>query len=165
MKQIYLIGGPMGVGKTTICQIMKSKLESSVYLDGDWCWNMNPFIVNEETKKMVFDNITHVLNNYLECSAFENVIFSWVMHEQSIINEILAKLNINGHKVHNISLICGSMILVKRLEKDINAGLRKFDVIEGSLQRLKMYQCLDTIKVDTTNRSPNEIVKYLIEKC
>jgi len=104
MKQLYLIGGPMGVGKTTICQIMKLKLESSVYLDGDWCWNMNPFIVNEETKKMVLNNIIHVLNDYLECSVFENIVFSWIMHEQSIINDILAGLNIKGHKVHKISL-------------------------------------------------------------
>jgi len=47
------------------------------------------------------------------------------------------------------------------LEKDINAGQRRFEAIEKSLQRLKMYQWLDTIKVDTTNRSPNEIVARL----
>ena len=40
MKNIYIIGGTMGVGKTTICQKLKLKLANSVFLDGDWCWDM-----------------------------------------------------------------------------------------------------------------------------
>lgn len=50
MKKIYLIGGAMGVGKTTVAQILKTKLSNSVFLDGDWCWDSDPFQVTEETK-------------------------------------------------------------------------------------------------------------------
>lgn len=32
-------------------------LKPSVYLDGDWFWNMNPFIVSEENKEMAVNNI------------------------------------------------------------------------------------------------------------
>ena len=53
MKTIYLIGGTMGVGKTTTCQLLKKKLHNSVFLDGDWCWDADPFQVTEETKVMV----------------------------------------------------------------------------------------------------------------
>ena len=53
MKKIYLIGGAMGVGKTTVAQILKTKLSNSVFLDGDWCWDSDPFQVTEETKIMV----------------------------------------------------------------------------------------------------------------
>lgn len=45
MKTVYLIGGTMGVGKTTVCQCLKRKLENSVFLDGDWCWDSYPFQV------------------------------------------------------------------------------------------------------------------------
>ena len=48
MKHLYIIGGTMGVGKTTVCRILKEKLEGSVFLDGDWCWDMHPFQVTEE---------------------------------------------------------------------------------------------------------------------
>lgn len=71
MKNLYLIGGTMGVGKTTTCQIMKRKLNNSVFLDGDWCWDMDPFIVNEETKKIVMENICFLLNNYIKSSVYE----------------------------------------------------------------------------------------------
>ena len=53
MRTLYLIGGPMGVGKTTVCQIMKRRLPRAAFLDGDWCWDMDPFVVTEETKAMV----------------------------------------------------------------------------------------------------------------
>ena len=59
MKHVYLIGGPMGIGKSTICNQLNQDLDHSVFLDGDWCWNMDPFIVNQDTKNMVLDNITH----------------------------------------------------------------------------------------------------------
>lgn len=68
MKQVYLIGGTMGVGKTTTCRLLKEKLENSVFLDGDWCWDMHPFIVNEETRKMVMENIVFLLNQFIHLS-------------------------------------------------------------------------------------------------
>ena len=84
MKKLYLIGGTMGIGKTTVCQWLKLKLNNSVFLDGDWCWDANPFRVTEETKQMVMQNICFLLNQFIHCSVYYNIIFCWVMHEQSI---------------------------------------------------------------------------------
>ena len=84
MKKLYLIGGTMGVGKTTVCMELKHRLERAVFLDGDWCWDADPFQVTDETKNMVLQNITFLLNQFLRCSAYENAIFCWVMHEQPI---------------------------------------------------------------------------------
>ena len=53
MKTLFMIGGTMGVGKTTVCQLLKRDLQNSVFLDGDWCWDANPFQVTDETKAMV----------------------------------------------------------------------------------------------------------------
>lgn len=36
MKNLYIIGGTMGVGKTAVSQQLKSDLPNSVFLDGDW---------------------------------------------------------------------------------------------------------------------------------
>ena len=45
MKTLYLIGGTMGVGKTSACRALQQLLPNSVFLDGDWCWNIHPFQV------------------------------------------------------------------------------------------------------------------------
>lgn len=106
-----------GVGKTTTCQILKNKLPNCVFLDGDWCWDMHPFQVTPETKKMVMENICFLLNQFIRCIAYENIIFCWVMHEQAIIDEILLKLETENCLIHTISLICDADGLRKRLQK------------------------------------------------
>ena len=157
MKTLYLIGGTMGVGKTTVCQLLKKKLNNSVFLDGDWCWDADPFVVTEETKEIVTDNICHLLNNFIRCSAYENVIFCWVMHEQAIIDGILKRLVTKNCEVQAISLVCDEAALRVRLRKDIDGGIRSEDIIERSTARIAFYDKLDTVKVDTSKKSPGEI--------
>ena len=86
-KKLTMVGGPMGVGKTTVCQQLKELLPRSVLLDGDWCWDMSPFVVNDETKCMVLQNIAYLLQNFLSGSGVEHVIFCWVMPQQEIMEE------------------------------------------------------------------------------
>ena len=140
MKTVYLIGGAMGVGKTTVSQQLKKDLANSVFLDGDWCWDADPFQVTDETKEMVMDNICYLLNNFLHCSAYENVIFCWVMHEQSIVDEIVSKLDTEECRVIKISLIVDEANLRKRLLSDI---------------------ALNTVKIDTSNKSVCEIAEEI----
>lgn len=86
----------MGVGKSTICRLLKEKLPNSVYLDGDWCWDASPFVVTEETKEMVMQNICFLLNQFIRCSIYDHILFAWVMHEQSIIDDPSAPLKNRG---------------------------------------------------------------------
>ncbi len=161
MKPLYLIGGTMGVGKTTVCQELKKKLPRAVFLDGDWCWDADPFQVTEETKIMVLENICFLLNQFLRCSAYENVIFCWVMHEQSIIDSITDKLNLSGCRVNPISLICSEETLRMRLQKDIDAGIRNPDIIDRSIARIPLYQKLNTAKISTDNKTVSEIAEEI----
>lgn len=161
MKTIYLIGGTMGVGKTTVCQRLKIELKNSVFLDGDWCWDMDPFQVTEETKAMVLDNICHTLNNFLSCSAFENIIFCWVMHEQAIIDDILSRLNLSDCRIVTISLICSENVLREHLQKDIDHGIRTADIIDRSIERIPLYKKLNTLKIDVSEESVENIVNEI----
>ena len=153
MKTLYMIGGTMGVGKTTVCQQLKQDLPNSVFLDGDWCWDASPFQVTDETKAMVTNNICYVLNNFLKCSAYENIIFCWVMHEQRIIDSILEKLDTQNCEVKCVSLVADEKTLCERLSMDVKRGIRSEDVIERSIARIPMYQALGTIKIDTNAKT------------
>lgn len=140
----------MGVGKTTACRELQKRLNKSIFLDGDWCWDMNPFCVTEETKQMVMDNICYMLNNFLHCSAYEHVLFCWVMHEQGIIDELVGRLDLQDCRVKTISLVCSEESLKKRLQGDIDAGIRTADAISRSCERLPLYQRLHTEKIDVS---------------
>ncbi len=124
MKTLYLVGGPPGAGKTTSCRILAQMLQKSVFLDGDTCWDTHPFMVTEETKRMVVVNICFLLNSFIACSAIERIVFCWVMHEQSIIDDILSRLELSNVRVIPISLVCSEEALTERIERDIAAGMR-----------------------------------------
>lgn len=157
MKTLYFIGGPIGVGKTTVSRELLRLLPRCAFLDGDWCWTMHPFTVTEETKAMVTDNIVHILGNFLRCSEFENVVFCWVMHQQQIIDGLLAQLPLEGVRFVNISLYCTPEALTERIRCDIAAGLRDEAAIERALAYLPLYDALDSVKVDTTGLTAADI--------
>ena len=145
----------MGTGKTAVCQIMKQRLPGSVFLDGDWCWDADPFLVTEETKRMVMENITFLLAQFLDCSAYQNVIFCWVMHEQHILSEVLARLRTQSSRVLCVTLVQSEDVLRKRLMQDIARGSRDEAVIARSLSQLGGYAEMNTVKLDTSALSPD----------
>jgi len=165
MKNLVMINGTMGVGKTETSIALQNLLSNTVFLDGDWCWNMVPFVVNDETKSMVINNITYLLNNFIHCAAYENIIFCWVMHKQSIIDEIKSKLDLENCKLHIFSLECDEKSLIQRISEDVNRGKRTSDVIERSLSRINLYDNLETIKINVSEISAKnaaEIIKSSI---
>lgn len=163
MKQLYIIGGTMGIGKTTVCRILQQRLSNCVFLDGDWCWDMHPFRVTEETKSMVTENICFLLQNFIRCTAYQNIVFCWVLHEQSIIDGILSRLNTEDCAVHVFSLVAEEKELRRRLEKDVAAGKRSADIIERSVQRLLLYKTLHTQQIDVSGLSPAQTADQIIQ--
>lgn len=164
MKTLYLIGGTMGVGKTTVCNVLKQELPKAVFLDGDWCWDLHPFRVTEATKVMVMENIHAMLQNFLSCPDIDNIIFCWVMHQQQIIDDVLAPLKDHDLRVVPISLICKEEELKNRLQKDVDAGVRTQDILARSIPRLALYDGLNTLKIDTTGKTPAQIARLIREE-
>jgi hypothetical protein len=161
MKKLIMINGTMGVGKSTVCNKLLDLLSPSVYLDGDWCWNMNPFVVSEENKEMVINNISYLLKSYLNNSGYEYILFCWVMHEEDIIKQILDKLKEFDFQLYKISLICTQEALEKRLNKDVVNGIRKTDVISRSIERISSYEKMDTVKIDVSNNTAEDTAKVI----
>ena len=91
-KQLILVGGALGVGKSAVCRELLRQLTPGVWLDGDWCWNMNPFVVSEENKRMVLSNTTHLLRAYLNNSSYRYVLFCWVMDQPLLFEAVLGPL-------------------------------------------------------------------------
>ncbi len=85
------------------------------------------------------------------------------MHEQSIIDGILSRLDVGGSEVKAISLLCDEKSLKGRLQKDVDAGLREADVIERSIARLPLYERLDTVKLDVSDLSPEETAECICQ--
>ena len=158
-----LSAAPWVVGKTAVCRELNRLLPASVMLDGDWCWQADPFQVTPETKRMALDNICHLLGNFLRCSAYENVVFGWVMHERAIVEEIVGRCP-------SPRATCGYVRsrswpaaeeLRRRVEKDVRSGLRDEGAVTRSLAYLPRYRELGGKLVDTTGLTPHEVAELL----
>lgn len=165
MKHLIIINGTMGAGKTSVCRCLQKILPDNVFLDGDWCWMMQPFAVTEETKTMVIRNIRYLLKNFLDCSQFRYVIFCWVMQEQAVLEKVLQGLGREDCKVSCFSLICTEEALRARLEKDIAAGKRDREIIGRSLERLPCYDDrMNTVKLDVSHITAEEAAVMIAER-
>ena len=163
-KKCILVSGTMGVGKTTVCKELMKLLPQSVFLDGDWCWYSHPFTVTDATKKVVMENIGFMLQNFLRCPDYQNILFCWVMDHQEIIDEVLGRISpaLEDTSVYSISLITSEQALTKHLQKDIDSGLRSPDVLQRSLERLPLYQQLHTQKLDISNLNAQQAAQKLL---
>jgi formate C-acetyltransferase len=88
-------------------------------------------------------------------------VFCWVMHEQSIIDEILSRLPTDGVTVFPISLVGTPETLKSHLTGDIEKGIRHADVIERSLAYLPKYEGLQTVKIDVTGLTAEEVAQKI----
>lgn len=157
--KLIIINGVMGVGKSVTSKALNQLLDKSIWLDGDWCWMMDPFIVNDITKEMVIDNITYQLNNFIKSKQFKHIIFNWVIDEESIYESIIK--NLEPVKIYKITLMCSKTTLTNRINQDIAAKLRDDSNLERSLAKYEKYQNLNSIKIDTDDKDIDIICKEI----
>ena len=162
MKRLYLIGGPMGVGKTTVCQELKTPYRPQRLFG-------RGLVLGHGTLPGDGGDEGHGPGEHRlsagavpsVCSAYETVIFCWVMHQREIIQELLARLPLEGVEVRAVSLLATAETLQARIGKDVAAGLRTWDVLERSLQRLPLYQDLPTEKLWVDDLAPQQAAQRL----
>lgn len=158
-KKLIIINGTMGVGKTTVCKELYARLENLIWLDGDWCWMMHPWKITDENKKMVMENIRFLLRSYLSNSSFEYIVFSWVIHRQEILDQLLAGLAGLEFELFKITLTCSELKLIHRLKED----KRSEGQISESVGRLHHYDQMDTMKIDTTCTTVAETADRIVK--
>lgn len=163
-KQLIVVNGTMGVGKTATCQALKKMLTPSVFLDGDWCWDMEPFVVSDENKAMVMENIAFLLRNFLQNSSLQYVLFGWVIHQREILDELLDRLTGLSFDCRVFTLVCTPEALQARLQRDVEQGSRAADVIPRSLQRLPLYEQMKTEKIDVSQISAREAAEEIAQQ-
>ena len=126
MKKLILLSGSPCVGKTTVGQHLFEQYESSAYLDGDWCWCVNPFSVKDKRLRNGDKSMSFVLSNYLN-SEFEYVFFtSVVLTDPTIRENILKDIATTDYEVIGFTLTCSEETLVKRHDQRGDKGETNF---------------------------------------
>ena len=112
-QKLIIISGSPCVGKTTVADKLFQSYENSAYLDGDWCWCINPFSLSDPRLRNGDKSMSFVLSNYLN-SDFDYVIFSSVvvMYE-SIRKPILEDITARDFDIIGFTLTCSEETLAE----------------------------------------------------
>ena len=126
MKKLILLSGSPCVGKTTVGKYLFEHYENSAYLDGDWCWCVNPFSVKDKRLRNGDKSMSFVLSNYLT-SGFDYVFFaSVVLTDNKIRENILKDITATDYEVIGFTLTCSEETLIKRHSKRGDQGNTNF---------------------------------------
>ena len=154
MKKLILLSGSPCVGKTTVGQYLFEQYNNSAYLDGDWCWCVNPFSVEDKRLRNGDKSMSFVLSNYLQ-SEFEYVFFTSVVLTDSGIREnILKDISVTDYEVIGFTLTCSEETLVKRHDERGDEG-------ETNFYWLQLQPYPTDIVIHTDNKSVTEIAEEM----
>ena len=154
MKKLILLSGSPCVGKTTIGQYLFEQYNNSAYLDGDWCWCVNPFSVEDKRLRNGDKSMSFILSNYLQ-SEFDYVFFTSVVLTDSGIREnILKNITADDYEVIGYTLTCSEVTLVKRHDERGDEGDTNFFWLH-----LPPYST--DIVIHTDNKSVEEIAQEM----
>lgn len=159
-KNLVFINGVMGAGKSAVSRELKKMLAPSFFLDGDWCWDMEPFEPDAAARLLVLRNAAFLINGYLAFEGRDNVIFCWVMHRRGIVEDLLSRLDLRGVRFFLFTLEASEAELKRRLEADVLAGLRDEGAAARSLARRREFDARGCI-VDMDGLPPAEAARRI----
>lgn len=112
-QKLILISGSPCVGKSSAGDLLFQMYENSAYLDGDWCWCVNPFSVEDPRLREGDKAMSAVLSNYLRLD-FGYVVFCSVVLMYENIREAILRDVPGDFQTIGFTLTCSEETLRQR---------------------------------------------------
>jgi shikimate kinase len=158
VQHLLFLGGPPGVGKSTVAPLLAERLAPCAWVEADELWRMSPTVVSERTRRMVESNIVHVLREYL-AAGYEHVFLSWVLHRHDLIERLMDAVPVSGSR-HVVHLVATPDVLRARLASDPARGRS----VARTLERLAQIEALPYPKLDTSASSPADVAERVFRQ-
>lgn len=159
MKQLIIIIGPNGVGKSTTAMEFVTHNSHTAYVDSDWCRVMNPFDFTKTAKQTITENIYCLLRNYLTCDDINTVLFTYGWHgaRKEIFENVMEKLKRDNIDFSETIIIlkCSKEENIKRA---INDGRDEGRIKRGIEMTFSFYDKYDYPVIDTTDMTPSQVI-------
>jgi len=145
MSRLVLLGGPPGVGKSTVLRSLSGRFPKSAVLDADDVWRVSDDITNPG--RFWIASVVSVMRGYFGAGC-ELGILSWVFARAELFQPVLDGLAGVVDHSHMIYLVANPESLERRL---IERG--EPEKIPYAMTRLELIEELPFPRIDTSNIS------------
>lgn len=158
-NMIYLISGPLGVGKSTTSKELARNVKNCVLIEGDVLLHMFKGELQhswEERLSITWENILDLTRNFIQNDL--NVIIDFVVEDElDWFCKHLSDLNV---RLKYVALIADKEKLIERLSRrgDIDSLERSLFL----LNKMQMSHSNNKFIYDTTLKQPAETVEEII---
>ncbi|SMC34299.1 shikimate kinase [Oscillospiraceae bacterium] len=160
--KVIILNGPMGVGKTTVGNLIADRINGTAYIDGDWCMDLHPFVGNSETRAMAVDNILHMLGNYRDCSSCNMAVVSWLIDDDKVLEQLIQGIRDLDMETSVFTLVCSEEQLRKQWKEDKICPWRTEEWLSVSLRSLDDFRAKDNV-IDTTCMETKEVTNLILK--
>lgn len=154
---LVFIGGPPGVGKSTVLRHVERSLDRCACLDADDVWRVHPFAIDESLGPIFEHNVVTVLRGYLQ-ARYPVVILGWVLANPDLFGRLLDSVAGRYDALLQLYLTASPEALRHRADGQPDRAATPEYV------RLKAAQieALPHPKIDTTDLTPAEVASRIV---
>ena len=104
MTKLVLLGGPTGVGKSTVMRLLENRINYAAILDADDVWRVSKELALEQNRHIALSNVISVMRGYFE-GGCETGILSWVFARSALYDPVIAGLEDRVDSINHIYLV------------------------------------------------------------
>jgi gluconate kinase len=156
MAKLVLLGGPTGIGKTTVMRILHKRMSQAGFLDADDAWRVSEDVAIEANRAAAISNVIYVMRGYFEAGC-ETGILSWVFARSALYQPVIDGLKDVVQEIDQLYLTASWDELENRLGR---RGDKK--PYAYSKSRMVLIDELPYCKIDTTGLSPEDVATEIV---
>ncbi|OES46723.1 hypothetical protein [Domibacillus iocasae] len=172
MKKIVFISGASGAGKTTLCEVLTTRISpayryeiAGIDMDEVYKFVDRRFSsrYGEQLYKLARQNTGSLTNNFLQNGIHTVFIFGIEVYNKQYVREVLACVEMDAQtQVYHFTLTPPKSKIIERLMKRQNKVPHWFHM--HLLERQHYYDAKWTVPIDNSSLTPPETIDIILQK-
>ncbi|MBI2618252.1 AAA family ATPase [Candidatus Kaiserbacteria bacterium] len=164
MKDLIILAGAPGSGKTTVALKLKERLDPTPYIDFGWLreWHLLSDWSNQSQKEeeMAFENLVCVLRNYLK-NGYRNIILTDLKDEKVL--KLADEFKDRDLGVFTL-LVNDKDELIRRVSGERDSGFKNAEkALEYQRGHLSREKLPNEYRIDNSHNNPEKTVEQILE--
>ena len=163
MKDLVILGGPPGSGKSTIGELLREQ-QGFPLVDFGWLrqghLNNQWSNASDEEEQMAFENLVYIINNYWK-HGYKNIIVTDL--QEDAIKTLAETFKAKKYKIISL-VITDDEELKKRVLGERDSGFKDVkEAVEWNRELIERELLPNEVKIDNTHNDPTLTVQKILE--